>query len=164
MSLGQETAERWNMRAVVQRVSSASVAVDGKQVGRIESGLLVLLGVAPDDGPDDTAFMVRKLSGLRIFADADGLMNRSVADIKGSFLVVSQFTLYGDVARGNRPSFTGAAAGAYADEVYRDVCARLRSQGFDVQNGVFGAYMEVSLVGDGPVTIIIETDSRKKRG
>jgi D-tyrosyl-tRNA(Tyr) deacylase len=118
--------------------------------------------VAPDDGPEDTALMVRKLSGLRIFADADGLMNRSVADIKGSFLVVSQFTLYGDVARGNRPSFTGAAPGPYADEIYRDVCTGLRSQGFDVQNGVFGAHMEVSLVNDGPVTIIIETDSRKK--
>jgi len=151
------------MRAVVQRVSSASVTVDGKQVGHIGAGLLVLLGVAPDDGSDDTALMVRKLSGLRIFADADGLMNRSVADIKGSFLVVSQFTLYGDVARGNRPSFTGVAPGAYADEVYRDVCTGLRSQGFDVQNGVFGAHMEVSLVNDGPVTIIIETDTRKKR-
>ena len=151
------------MRAVVQRVSSASVTVDGKDVGHIEAGLLVLLGVATDDGPEDTAFMVRKLSGLRIFGDADGLMNRSMADIKGSFLVVSQFTLYGDVARGNRPSFTGAAPGTYADEVYRDVCMRLRSQGFDVENGVFGAHMEVSLVNDGPVTIIIETDSRKKR-
>jgi D-tyrosyl-tRNA(Tyr) deacylase len=137
--------------------------VDGKEVGHIEAGLLVLLGVATDDGPEDTAFMVRKLSGLRIFGDADGLMNRSVADIKGSFLVVSQFTLYGDVARGNRPSFTGAAPGPYADGTYRDVCAGLRSQGFDVQNGVFGAHMEVSLVNDGPVTIIIETDSRKKR-
>ena len=151
------------MRAVVQRVSSASVSVDGKEVGHIGAGLLVLLGVAPDDGPEDIAFMVRKLSGLRVFGDADGLMNRSVADINGSFLVVSQFTLYGDVARGNRPSFTGAAPGAYADQIYGDVCTGLRSQGFDVQNGVFGAHMEVSLVGDGPVTIIIETDSRKKR-
>jgi D-tyrosyl-tRNA(Tyr) deacylase len=137
--------------------------VDGKDVGHIEAGLLVLLGVATDDEPEDTAFMVRKLSGLRIFGDADGLMNRSVADIKGSFLVVSQFTLYGDVARGNRPSFTGAAPGTYADEIYRDVCIRLRSQGFDVENGVFGAHMKVSLVNDGPVTIIIETDSRKKQ-
>jgi D-tyrosyl-tRNA(Tyr) deacylase len=151
------------MRAVVQRVNSASVAVDGQEVGHIGAGFLVLLGVAPDDGRDDTAFMVRKLSGLRVFGDADGLMNRSIADIHGSFLVVSQFTLYGDVARGNRPSFTGAAAGAYADEIYRDVCTGLRSQGFDVQNGVFGAHMEVSLVNDGPVTIIIETDCRKKR-
>ncbi|MHB8105881.1 MAG: D-aminoacyl-tRNA deacylase [Candidatus Cryosericum sp.] len=151
------------MRAVVQRVSRASVTVDGKDVGCIEAGLFVLLGIAPDDGPDDTAFMVRKLSGLRIFADADGLMNRSIADIKGSFLVVSQFTLYGDVSRGNRPSFTGAAPGTYANEVYQGVCAGLRSQGFNVENGVFGAHMEISLVNDGPVTIIIETDSRKKR-
>jgi len=151
------------MRAVVQRVSSASVTVDGKQVGHIGAGLLVLLGVAPDDGPDDTALMVRKLSSLRIFADTDGLMNRSVADIKGSFLVVSQISLYGDVARGNRPSFTGAAPGAYADQIYRDVCTGLRNQGFDVQTGVFGAHMEVGLVNDGPVTIIIETDARKKR-
>lgn len=151
------------MRAVVQRVSSASVAVDGKQVGHIGAGLLVLLAVAPDDGPEDTAFMVRKLSGLRIFGDADGLMNRSIADIHGSFLVVSQFTLYGDVARGNRPSFTGAAPGAFADEVYRDVCTGLQSQGLDVQKGIFGAHMEVNLVNDGPVTIIIETDSRKNQ-
>ncbi len=125
--------------------------------------MLVLLGSLPMTAPKTSAFMVRKLSGLRIFADADGLMNRSVSDINGSFLVVSQFTLYGDVARGNRPSFTGAAPGAYADKVYREVCTRLRNQGFDVQNGVFGAHMEVSLLNDGPVTIIIETDSRKKR-
>jgi D-tyrosyl-tRNA(Tyr) deacylase len=151
------------MRAVVQRVSSASVMVDGRQVGHIEVGLLVLLAVAPDDGADDTAFMVRKLAGLRIFADEEGLMNRSVADVHGSFLVVSQFTLYGDVARGNRPSFTGAAAGPYADEVYQEVCAQLRDRGFSVESGIFGANMQVSLVNDGPVTIIIETDSRKKR-
>lgn len=151
------------MRAVVQRVSSASVAVHGEEVGHIEGGLLVLLGVAPDDGPDDSAFMVRKLAGLRIFSDKDGLMNLSIADVHGSFLVVSQFTLYGDVARGNRPSFTGAAAGSYADEVYQEVCRQLRNQGFSVQNGIFGADMQVTLVNDGPVTMIIETDSRKKR-
>lgn len=151
------------MRAVVQRVSRASVTVDGQEVRRIGAGLLVLLGVAPDDGPEDTAFVVHKLGGLRIFGDADGLMNCSITDVHGSFLVVSQFTLYGDVARGNRPSFTAAAAGAYADEIYRNVCTGLRNQGFDVQNGVFGAHMEVSLVNDGPVTIIMETDSRKKR-
>ena len=102
------------------------------------------------------------LSGLRIFADADSLMNRSVTDIKGSFLIVSQFTLYGDVTRGNRPSFTGAASGEFADTVYRDVCSRLRAAGFEVQTGVFGAHMEVGLVNDGPVTIIIDTDTRKK--
>jgi len=151
------------VRAVVQRVTSASVMVGGRQVGHIESGLLVLLGVAADDGSEDTAFMVRKLAGLRIFSDEDGLMNRSVADVHGAVLVVSQFTLYGDVGRGNRPSFTGAAPADYADKIYQDVCAGLQGLGLDVQNGIFGAHMEVRLVNDGPVTIIIETDSRRKR-
>ncbi|MGB9666715.1 MAG: D-aminoacyl-tRNA deacylase [Candidatus Cryosericum sp.] len=151
------------MRAVVQRVTSASVVVEGRVVGQIGRGLLVLLAVAPDDGPEDIAFMVRKFSGLRIFSDMDGLMNRSVADVQGSFLIVSQFTLYGDVARGNRPSFMGAASGDEAELVYQQVCSGLRERGFDVQTGVFGAHMEVSLVNDGPVTIIVETDSRKKR-
>jgi D-tyrosyl-tRNA(Tyr) deacylase len=149
------------MRAVVQRTSSASVVVDGNVVGQIGKGLLVLLAVAPDDGPEDVAFMVRKLSGLRIFPDGDSLMNLSIRDAGGSFLVVSQFTLYGDVARGNRPSFTRAASGEHADAVYRDVCAGLRAAGFDVQTGVFGAHMEVSLVNDGPVTILVDTDVRK---
>lgn len=149
------------MRAVVQRASSASVAVDGSTVGRIGRGLLVLLAVAPGDGAEEVTFMVRKLSGLRIFSDDDGLMNRSVQDVGGSFLIVSQFTLYGDVTRGNRPSFTGAASGEHADAVYRDVCTRLRAVGFEVQTGVFGAHMEVSLVNDGPVTIIIDTEARK---
>ncbi len=151
------------MRAVVQRVSSASVAVDGHVAGKIGKGLLVLLAVAPDDGAEDTLFMVRKLSSLRIFPDGDDLMNCSIRDAGGSFLIVSQFTLYGDVARGNRPSFTRAASGDFADAVYRDVCSRLRAEGFDVQTGVFGAHMEVSLVNDGPVTIIVDTDIRKQR-
>jgi D-tyrosyl-tRNA(Tyr) deacylase len=149
------------MRAVVQRTSNASVVVDGNVVGQIAKGLLVLLAVAPDDDAEDVAFMVRKLSGLRIFPDGESLMNRSVRDAGGSFLVVSQFTLYGDVARGNRPSFTHAASGEYADAVYRDVCSGLRVAGFDVQTGMFGAHMEVHLVNDGPVTIIIDTDARK---
>ena len=151
------------MRAVVQRVSNASVAVEGNMTGKIGKGLLVLLAVAPDDEAEDTAFMVRKLSGLRIFPDGEGLMNCSIRDAGGSFLVVSQFTLYGDVARGNRPSFMRAASGVFADTVYRDVCSRLRAEGFDVQTGAFGAHMEVSLVNDGPVTIIVDTDIRKRR-
>jgi D-tyrosyl-tRNA(Tyr) deacylase len=130
-------------------------------VGRIGRGLLVLLAVAPGDGAEEVTFMVRKLSGLRIFSDDNGLMNRSVQDVGGSFLIVSQFTLYGDVTRGNRPSFTGAASGEHADAVYCDVCSRLRAAGLEVQTGVFGAHMEVSLVNDGPVTIIIDTDARK---
>jgi len=104
---------------------------------------------------------VRKLGGLRIFSDDNGLMNRSVQDVGGSLLIVSQFTLYGDVTRGNRPSFADAASGEHADAVYRDVCSRLRAAGFEVQMGVFGAHMELSLVNDGPVTIIIDTDAHK---
>lgn len=149
------------MRAVVQRTSSASVVVDGSTVGRIEKGLLVLLAVAPDDGAEDVAFMVRKLAGLRIFADAKNLMNLSIRDVAGSFLIISQFTLYGDVTQGNRPSFVSAASGEHADAVYGHVCSGLRAAGFEVQTGVFGAHMEVSLVNDGPVTIIIDTDVRK---
>lgn len=152
------------MRAVVQRVCQASVTVDGQKVGAIGTGLLVFLGVAPDDDASDVAFMVHKLAGLRIFADGAGLMNCSIRDVHGSFLVVSQFTLYGDVAHGNRPSFTGAAAGAYADRLYQQVCVGLREQGFPVQTGVFGARMEVGLVNDGPVTILIDSDSRKGCG
>jgi D-aminoacyl-tRNA deacylase len=149
------------MRAVVQRTSSASVVVDGRTVGEIGRGLLVLLAVAPGDGAEEVTFMVRKLSGLRIFPDDESLMNRSIRDVGGSFLVVSQFTLYGNVTRGNRPSFVGAASGEHADAVYRDVCSGLRAAGFGVQTGVFGAHMDVSLVNDGPVTIIIDTDASK---
>ncbi len=149
------------MRAVVQRVLRAVVTVGGEEEGRIGQGLLVLLGVAPDDTGEDVAFMARKLAGLRIFADDQGLMNRSIRDVQGSFLVVSQFTLYGDAAHGNRPSFTGAATGAYADGLYQQTCSRLREQGFEVQTGIFGAHMEVALVNDGPVTILLESDSRK---
>ncbi|MHB8070879.1 MAG: D-aminoacyl-tRNA deacylase [Candidatus Cryosericum sp.] len=149
------------MRAVVQRTSSASVVVDGSTVGEIGRGLLVLLAVAPGDGAEEVTFMVRKLSGLRIFPDDKGLMNRSIRDVGGSFLIVSQFTLYGDVKRGNRPSFVGAASGEHADAVYGDVCSGLRAAGFEVQTGVFGAHMDVSLVNDGPVTIIVDTDASK---
>jgi D-tyrosyl-tRNA(Tyr) deacylase len=149
------------MRAVAQRVSSAAVAVDGKTVGQTGQGLVVLLGVAPGDGTEEVAFMVRKLGSLRIFSDDEGLMNRSLRDVGGSFLIVSQFTLFGDVTRGNRPSFTAAASGEHADTVYRDVCSKLRAEGFEVQTGVFGAHMEVSLVNDGPVTINIDTAAHK---
>jgi D-tyrosyl-tRNA(Tyr) deacylase len=149
------------MRAVVQRVTSASVTVDAATVGSIGKGLVVLLGVAVDDSDDDVAFMVRKLVGLRIFGDAEGRMNLSIGDAGGAFLVVSQFTLYGDVSGGNRPSFTGAASGETADRLYQAVCVGLRRDSFDVQTGVFGAHMTVTLVGDGPVTIQIDTRSHK---
>lgn len=148
------------MRAVVQRVSKAEVTVGEETIGAIGNGLLVLLAVAPEDGGEEVAYMIRKLSGLRIFPDDAGLMNRSIADAGGSFLVVSQFTLYGDVARGNRPSFTKAACGEHAEALYTQVCSGLKAVGFDVQTGVFGAHMEVCLVNDGPVTIIIDTGAR----
>jgi D-tyrosyl-tRNA(Tyr) deacylase len=149
------------MRAVVQRVASASVSVDGKEVGQIKGGLLVLLGVASDDSQQDVAYMARKLVGLRIFEDKGGMMNRSIMDAGGSILVVSQFTLYGDVTRGNRPSFTRAAEGSVANTLYEDLCSGLRTAGCDVQTGVFGAHMQVTLVNDGPVTIIIDSAGRR---
>ena len=151
------------MRAVVQRVTSASVSVDGKEVGRIGGGLLVLLGVASDDSQQDVAYMARKLIGLRIFEDKGGMMNRSIMDTGGSVLVVSQFTLYGDVTRGNRPSFTRAAKGTVATTLYEDLCSGLRKAGCDVQTGVFGAHMLVTLVNDGPVTIIIDSAERRSQ-
>ncbi|HOV49719.1 MAG TPA: D-aminoacyl-tRNA deacylase [Candidatus Cryosericum sp.] len=151
------------MRAVVQRVTSASVSVDGKEVGRIGGGLLVLLGVASDDSQQDVAYMARKLIGLRIFEDKGGMMNRSIMDTGGSVLVVSQFTLYGDVTRGNRPSFTRAAKGTVATSLYEDLCSGLRTAGCDVQTGVFGAHMLVTLVNDGPVTIIIDSAERRSQ-
>ena len=146
------------MIAVVQRVSAAGVTVDGKTVGQIGPGLLVLLGVAEGDGPEDMAYIVRKTANLRIF-ERDGKMTDSVQDIDGSLLVVSQFTLLGDVRRGNRPDFMRAAAPDIAQAMYNDCVDAFRAAGLPVQTGVFGAHMEVSSVNDGPVTILL--DSRK---
>jgi D-tyrosyl-tRNA(Tyr) deacylase len=144
------------MRAVVQRVSEASVAVDGQIVGRIGPGLVVLVGVARGDGPDDADTLADKLSGLRIFADPEGRMNLALEDVGGSLLVVSQFTLLADVRRGRRPAFTEAADPAQADQLIRRLVDRLSGRGFDVATGRFGAKMSVSLVNDGPVTIVLE--------
>lgn len=140
------------MRAVVQRVSRAAVRVDGAVVGEIGPGLCVLLGVAPGDGPAQVAWMADKLEGLRIFADDAGKMNLSVRDVGGGVLVVSQFTLYGDVAKGRRPSFIGAAHPSVAEPLYLALADRLGAP-----RGVFGAHMDVELVNDGPVTLILET-------
>lgn len=145
------------MRAVVQRVSSAAVTVGGAVVGSIDRGLLVLVGVTHDDGPDDVEVLVSKLVGLRIFRDEEGRMNRSVADVSGSVLVVSQFTLYGDVRRGRRPSFGPAADPEDAEPLIQRLVARIRDAGIPVATGRFGAMMSVSLVNDGPVTVIVET-------
>lgn len=145
------------MRAVVQRVTEARVSVEQQVVGQIASGLLVLLGVEQGDEPADVKTMVDKIAGLRIFEDEAGLMNVNVSDHGGALLVVSQFTLLGDVRRGKRPSFTAAAPPNIANELYQSVCQQLRDTGLVVEQGVFQADMQVSLVNDGPVTILIDT-------
>lgn len=144
------------MRAVVQRVSEASVIVDGEVVGEIGRGLLVLVGVAPDDSPADADALAAKLVGLRIFADDDGLMNLSVADVAGGILVVSQFTLYGDARKGRRPSFVGAAPPEVAEPLIDRLAEAIGDAGISVATGRFGAMMKVGLVNDGPVTLVLE--------
>jgi len=139
------------MRALVQRVSEASVTVDRERVAAIGPGLLVLLGITHDDGHREADRLARKLLGLRIFEDDQGRMNRSVTDARGEVLCVSQFTLYGDARKGNRPSFVAAAPPEQAEPLYERVRATLGAQG-----GRFGAHMEVALVNDGPVTLLVE--------
>jgi D-aminoacyl-tRNA deacylase len=139
------------MRALVQRVSKAAVSVDGEEIARIGPGLLVLLGVRTGDGPEQADRIAAKLERLRVFEDAEGKMNLSVREIEGELLVVSQFTLYGDARRGNRPSFVDAAPPEQAEPLYDRVREALGARG-----GVFGARMSVSLVGDGPVTLLVE--------
>ncbi len=146
------------MRAVLQRVTEARVDVAGQTVGEIGAGLLVLLGVARDDTADDAQYLVEKITNLRIFTDTEGKMNRSLLDIHGSMLVVSQFTLYGDVRRGRRPSYSDAAEPEKANNLYEEFVKRV-SLVAHVETGIFQAMMKVSLVNDGPVTILL--DSRK---
>ncbi len=148
------------MRAVVQRVSRASVSVEGSITGAIEIGLLVLLGVGQDDDRSDADYLVDKVVGLRIFEDAEEKMNRSVVDVGGAILAVSQFTLYGDVKRGKRPSFDAAARPEKARELYEYFVNGVRELGVRCETGVFQATMEVELVNSGPVTIMI--DSKKQ--
>ena len=148
------------MRAIVQRVSRASVTVTGDIVGAIDQGLLVLLGVGEGDTEEETRWVAHKVANLRIFADADDKMNLSVQDIGGKVLVVSQFTLYGDTNRGFRPSFVHAAPPDVAEPLVDLFVAAVQSEGVPVETGVFGAMMEVALVNDGPVTIIIEREPR----
>lgn len=145
------------MRAVVQRVTSARVTVADREVGGIGHGLLVLVGIARDDGRDDVSYLVDKVVGLRVFPDDDGRMNRSVREVGGGILLVSQFTLYGDCRRGRRPSFDGAAAPRDARRVYDDLVRRFRDGGVSVETGVFRAHMRVESVNDGPVTILLDT-------
>jgi D-aminoacyl-tRNA deacylase len=145
------------MKAVIQRVTSASVHVEGKTVGQIESGLLVLLGVAKGDGETDGRYLVEKIRTLRIFSDGQGKMNRSLVDTQGSVLLVSQFTLLGRTANGRRPSFDEAASPDEARQLYEQVVTELRALGTLVETGVFAAHMQVELVNDGPVTFVLDS-------
>ncbi len=145
------------MRAVVQRVASARVEVEGEVRGRIDRGLLVLLGVGRGDTRKEATWLADKIAGLRVFEDDAGKMNLSLEDVGGSMLVVSQFTLYGDCRKGRRPSFTGAAPPDEAERLYEVFVARLKEHGLPVEAGVFQAKMQVHLVNDGPVTLVVES-------
>ena len=145
------------MKAVLQRVTRASVEVDGHAVGRIDAGLLVLLGVAKGDGESDGRYLVEKIRTLRIFSDEQGKMNRSLADIGGSVLLVSQFTLLGRTTNGRRPSFDEAAPPDEAKRLYEAVATELRTQKIPVETGVFAAHMQVELLNDGPVTFVLDS-------
>lgn len=147
------------MRALLQRVTRASVAIDGVEVASISAGLLVLLGVAPDDTEATADATARRIAELRIFADQAGLTNRSILDVGGAILLVSQFTLYADTSRGRRPGFSGAAAPDHAEALYRRIGAALSGAGVArVETGRFGASMAVELVNDGPFTIWLDSD------
>ena len=145
------------MRIVVQRVSNARVSVSGTEKGRIEKGFLLLVGVTHEDTESDVALLVKKVVGLRVFSDENDKMNLSLKDVGGSVLSVSQFTLYGDCKKGNRPSFIRAAGAEHALHLYEVFNQQLESEGIHVERGEFGAHMEVELLNDGPVTILLET-------
>ena len=145
------------MRCLVQRVTRASVTVDSELVGSVGKGYLVLLGVCPEDDEGIADAVAKKLVNLRIFEDEKGKMNRSITDVDGDALIVSQFTLYADCKHGNRPSFIGACEPKRAEELYRDFCDAVAELGIGVQRGIFGADMKVELLNDGPVTIMLDS-------
>ena len=144
------------MRLIIQRVSYASVTVNQKQVAAIGAGYLVLVGVTHDDDASKADWLAKKVVGLRLFEDAKGLMNLSLADVQGEILAVSQFTLYANASKGRRPSFVQAARPEQAEPLFEHFVAQLQAQGVSVQKGIFGAHMQVSLLNDGPVTLILE--------
>ena len=149
------------MRIVLQRVKSASVSIEGSVVGEISQGFLLLVGVGPEDTSDDASYLARKIAGMRIFSDENGKMNLSIDQIGGKILSVSQFTLFADTKKGNRPSFTGAASPEAANKLYEEFNEILRMEyGLIVETGEFGADMQVSLVNDGPVTILLDTKNQ----
>ena len=148
------------MKAVIQRVLSASVSINGKEVGSINRGLLILLGVAQEDTSTDLEYLVKKTVGLRIFKDEHANMNLSIKDVGGEALVVSQFTLCADINKGRRPSFITAAPPEMAYNMYQQYCKKLRKENLSVQTGQFGSMMEVKLINDGPVTIVLDSRER----
>lgn len=147
------------MKLVIQRVKSASVSINGRVYNAIQQGLLLLVGVGPEDQKEDLDYAVRKVSQMRIFSDEEGKMNRSVKDIQGEVLSISQFTLFADTKKGNRPAFTGAAKPDMAEAFYQEFNQELAKK-VSVEAGVFGADMQVELVNDGPVTIILDTKNK----
>lgn len=152
------------MKAVIQRVSSASVSVDGEVVGRCQKGYMILFGAEKGDGEKEAELLARKVSALRIFNDADDKMNLSILDVDGEILAISQFTLLADVKKGNRPSFINALEPDKANELYEHFCECLKNLGIkNVAQGIFGADMQVSLINDGPVTILYDTDIWSKK-
>ena len=144
------------MKIVVQRVKKAKVEVENKIVGQIQKGYLVLLGVTHEDTKEQADYLVKKFTNLRVFTDEKEKMNLSIKDVKGELLIVSQFTLYADCTGGNRPSFTNAAKPKEAKELYEYFCTKCTESGIHIEKGIFGANMQVSLLNDGPVTIILE--------
>lgn len=148
------------MRVVLQRVSHASVTVEEKVIGKIQRGFLLLVGVTHDDAMEDMEYLVRKIVQMRIFEDEEGKLNRCIQDIGGEILSVSQFTLYADTKKGNRPSFSKAAPGDVAIEMFDQFNALLRETGIPVETGQFGANMKVELLNDGPVTILLDSKTR----
>ncbi len=148
------------MRAVIQRVLRADVSVDGRVTGQTGRGFVVLLGIADEDTEEDLDYMVRKITRMRIFEDENGKMNLSLGDVGGSLLVISQFTLFADTRKGNRPSFTAAGDPKYSKDMYLKFIDKCRQLGFAAGEGEFGAHMMVSLINDGPVTIVIDSKNR----
>lgn len=146
------------MRAIIQKVTKANVVVEDKEISQIKDGFLVLLAVKDTDDLDDLAYIKKKIENLRIFEDQDGKMNLSIKDVGGEILLVSQFTLYGDVRKGNRPSFTQSAKAEKANEYYELLKEQLVEDGFSVETGQFQTHMQVSLINDGPVTIILDSE------
>ncbi len=151
------------MRTVIQRVSEAIVSVDDKVKGSIGKGFVILLGISDDDTDEDLQYMIRKITHLRVFEDENGKMNLDLSDIGGSLLIISQFTLFADTRKGNRPSFISAGAPDFSKEMYMKFIEACRAQGIHTEEGEFGAHMMVPLVNDGPVTITIDSKENRKK-